>query len=70
MQNHQDLLTKNAIYHRQRLKKLWATDGDRNTEFFMQSILKRARKNRISHLQDEQGNPMVLPQEIANIFIT
>lgn len=70
MQNDEDLLTKNAIFHRQRLKKLWASDDDRNTEFFLQSIMKRARKNRISHIKDDQGNPVVLPQDIANIFIS
>lgn len=32
--NHQTLFTKDVAYHRQRVKKLWATDGDRNTQFF------------------------------------
>lgn len=38
--NHQQLLTKDAEYHCQRIKKLWATDGDRNTQFFQHAILK------------------------------
>ncbi|GJN38401.1 hypothetical protein PR202_gb27437 [Eleusine coracana subsp. coracana] len=68
-QNHEALLTKDAIFHRQRVRKLWATDGDRNTQFFQQAILKRDKKNIITHILDAQGNSVVTSQDIANIFI-
>lgn len=37
---HQTLLQKNSEYHRQRYKKQWVRKGDRNTDFFHQTILK------------------------------
>lgn len=64
---HQQLLQKNSEYHRQRYKQHWVRKGDRNTEFFHQAIVKRCRKNRISFIQDHQGNPKVLPQDIAAV---
>ncbi|GJM87851.1 hypothetical protein PR202_ga03846 [Eleusine coracana subsp. coracana] len=38
------------------------------TQFFQHAILKRARKNRITHILDTQGNSVVTPQDIATIF--
>lgn len=57
---HQTLLAKHESFHRQRYKKNWAIEGDRNTSFFHHSILKSARRNCISHLQ----NPMELYQQL------
>lgn len=44
-----DLLAKNEEYHIQGAKKQWAI-SNRNTTFFHHSIIKRNRKNRITHL--------------------
>ena len=41
---HQDLIAKEEQYHSQRAKKKWATQGDRNTDFFYKAIVKRNRK--------------------------
>lgn len=67
--NHQTLLTKDAEYHRQRFKKTWATKGDRNTKFFQQAILKRARKNIIMFLHKDDGTTVITPQDIAGTFM-
>ncbi|GJN25112.1 hypothetical protein PR202_gb12899 [Eleusine coracana subsp. coracana] len=66
--NHNMLLTRDAEYHRQRFKKTWATQGDRNTNFFQQAILKRTRKNRITFLLHEDGTTVAAPEDIAAIF--
>lgn len=52
---HEMLLAKEEAYHRQRYKKSWSVKGDRNTSFFHQSIIKRARRNTITHLQNPDG---------------
>ncbi|GJN40320.1 hypothetical protein PR202_gb29523 [Eleusine coracana subsp. coracana] len=67
-QNHHDLLTKDAEYHRQRVKKLWATKGDRNTIFSSMQSSKELVTIKIAFLIDEHGNSVASPQEIANIF--
>ncbi|CAO2193553.1 unnamed protein product, partial [Urochloa humidicola] len=66
---HHHLLQKNAEYHQQRVKKAWVCKGDRNTDFFHQAIAKRTRKNRISFIQDNQGNTTANSQEIATVFV-
>ncbi|CAN6282264.1 unnamed protein product [Urochloa humidicola] len=68
IQQHQNLLEKEAEYHRQRYKKIWTSEGDRNTHFFQQAILKRARRNRIVYLTDEQGHPLTTHEQIAARF--
>lgn len=44
---HHNILEKQAIFHRQRYKKMWSVDGYRNTHFFQQAIVKRARRNEL-----------------------
>lgn len=68
IQQHQVILDKQAEFHKQRYKKLWVTEGDRNTHFFQQSILKRARRNRILFLTDKLGNPLTTQDQIASCF--
>lgn len=62
------ILDKEAEFHKQRYKKFWVTDGDRNTKFFQQAIIKRARRNRILFLTDELGNPLTTHDQIATCF--
>ncbi|CAN6173732.1 unnamed protein product [Urochloa humidicola] len=62
-------MQRNAEYHRQRVKKIWVRKGDRNTDFFHQAILKRTRKNRISSIQDTQGNTTADAHQIGTVFI-
>jgi hypothetical protein len=41
---HQNILAKQEIFHRQRYKKVWAIKGDRNTNFFTTLLLKELDK--------------------------
>jgi hypothetical protein len=61
-QQHQHL---QEIYHIQRAKKRWAIKGDRNTDFFHLSIIKRNRKNTISFLTNPDGTHSTTPDQIA-----
>jgi len=58
IQQHHNILEKQEEFHKQRFKKLWTLEGDRNTHFFQQAILKRARRNRIVYLTNDQGQPL------------
>jgi hypothetical protein len=62
---HHEILAKNDAYHRQRYKKNWPTAGDRNTSFFHHSIIKRARRNIITHLQRPDGSYATTQQQLA-----
>jgi hypothetical protein len=62
---HQDLMAKEETYHVQRIKKTWAVAGDRNTEFFHRAIIKRNRKNKITHLQNPDGSHSTTPTQLA-----
>jgi hypothetical protein len=46
-------------------KKRWAIKGDRNTDFFHLSIIKRNRKNTISFLTNPDGTHSTTPDQIA-----
>jgi hypothetical protein len=59
------LLAKEEAYHRQRYKKSWSVKGDRNTSFFHQSIIKRARRNTITHLQNPDGTFSTTQEQLA-----
>lgn len=67
-QSHLEITTKLATFHKQRVKKTWAIEGDRNTSFFHQAIMKRNRENRITQIQDNHGNLIKEPQDIAQVF--
>jgi hypothetical protein len=62
-------MTKLNEFYKQRAKKHWATQGDRNTTFFHQAVTKRKRRNRIMSIKNTQGQDMFDPQEIAEEFI-
>lgn len=62
------ILDRQAEFHKQRYKKSWVTEGDRNAHFFQQAILKRARRNRILFLADEFGNPLTTQDQIDTCF--
>jgi len=51
----EELLHKEEILWRQRARALWLKEGDRNTSFFHRKASWRAKKNRISSLQDNNG---------------
>jgi hypothetical protein len=43
--------------------------ADRNTEFFHQAIIKRHRKNTISHLRNPDGSHSTTPAQLSNTLI-
>lgn len=48
----------------------WLSLGDKNTSFFHKSAIIRRRKNKINHLQLENGTWSLNPQEIGNHIIS
>jgi hypothetical protein len=69
-QQHHHLQNREEVYHIQRAKKRWAVKGDRNTDFFHLSIIKRNRKNTISFLTNPDGTPSTTPDQIAATLTT
>jgi hypothetical protein len=66
---YEENMTKLTEFYRQRAKKHWATQGDRNTSFFHNAVLKRKRRNRIVSIKDARGNNLFDPEDIANEFV-
>lgn len=56
-------------FYKQRAKKHWATNGDRNTTYFHHVVLKRRRKNIIVSIKDDNNTIQVDQQAIANTSI-
>jgi hypothetical protein len=66
---YEENLTKLTEFYRQRAKKHWATQGDRNTSFFHNAVQKRKRRNRIVSIKDTHGKNIYDPSDIANEFV-
>ena len=66
---HACIQNKISEYYRQRCKKRWVTQGDRNTSFFHNSVIKRRRKNRISSIKNLDGSSATTNDQIAKCFI-
>jgi hypothetical protein len=66
---YEENMTKLTEYYRQRAKKHWATQGDRNTTFFHNAVQKRRRRNRIVSIRNTHGNDLHDPNDIANEFV-
>jgi hypothetical protein len=65
LEKHQNLMAKEGTYHIQRVKKRWAVVGDKTTSFFHHSIVKRNRKNHITHLTNPDGTQSTTPDQLA-----
>jgi hypothetical protein len=65
---YEENLTKLTEFYRQRAKKHWATQGDRNTSFFHNAVQKLKRQNRIVSIKDTHGNNLFDPDDIAKEF--
>jgi hypothetical protein len=63
-------LIKLTEYYRQRAKKHWATQGDRNTSYFHNAVRKRRCRNRIISIKDNFGNNLFDPDDIAKEFVS
>jgi hypothetical protein len=66
---YEENLTKLTEFYRQRAKKHWATQGDRNTSFFHNAVQKRKRRNRIVSIKDTHGKNIYDPSDIAKEFV-
>jgi hypothetical protein len=51
----QELLYKEEMLWLQRSRIAWLKEGDRNTHFFHQKAIWRARRNKIKKLRDDEG---------------
>ena len=69
MDNYEKNMTKLIEFYSQRAKKHWARDGDRNTTFFHQAVLKRRRWNTILSIKDENNVTHFKPESIAQTFV-
>jgi hypothetical protein len=67
---HHQLLVKDEEFHHQRAKKNWALQGDRNTSYFHQAIVKRTRKNRITYLINPDGSESTTQEQLSQTLIT
>jgi hypothetical protein len=64
---HENILAKEEAFHRQRYKQNWCAFGDRNTKFFHQAIIKRARRNTITHFLNPDGSYATTQSQLANV---
>jgi hypothetical protein len=46
------------ILWRQKSRVQWLKEGEKNTKFFHRAMVHRRHINRITHLEDGQGNPI------------
>ena len=62
-----DILKQKEEFWSVKFRYNWLIQGDRNTKFFHISTLIRRKRNRISSLQDNQGNWVHDEQEVAKL---
>ena len=62
-----DILKQKEEFWSVKSRYNWLIQGDRNTKFFHISTLIRRKSNRISSLQDNQGNWVHDEQEVAKL---
>ena len=66
------LLYQEEMLWLQRSRILWLKEGDRNTKFFHNKAVWRARKNKIRELHDEDGeaqsDPVVMGNMVSEYF--
>ena len=64
-----EILFREEIMWKQRLRALWIKSGDRNTKFFHATANQRHRKNRIERLRDGDGRWKDEPEDVENIIL-
>lgn len=62
-------MTKLTEFYSQRAKKHWAKDGDRNTTYLHQVVLKSRGKNTIVHVKVENNVTHFNPEKISQMFV-
>jgi hypothetical protein len=63
----QELLYKEEMLWLQRSRIAWLKEGDRNTRFFHQKAVWRARRNKIKKLRDDAGNWNDVPSDMERM---
>jgi hypothetical protein len=66
---YEQTMTKLTDSYMQRAKKHWIKDGDRNTSFFHNAVVKRRRRNTIVSVKDKNNVMQYMPDKISNTFI-
>lgn len=64
----ESLLDKEECMWKQRSKVQWLAEGDRNTRFFHSQATRRAKRNAILGLRDQNGVWCENPQEMGSII--
>ncbi|KAK1621216.1 hypothetical protein QYE76_026733 [Lolium multiflorum] len=65
-----ELLYKEELLWLQRSRITWLKEGDRNTKFFHQKAVWRARRNKIKRLKDNEGVWKDTPTEMERMALT
>ncbi|KAK1678041.1 hypothetical protein QYE76_038889 [Lolium multiflorum] len=63
----QEMLYREELLWLQRSRISWLKEGDRNTRFFHQKAVWRARKNKIKKLKDDDGNWQSTPFDMERM---
>ena len=66
-----DIITKEETFWRQRSRKVFIKEGDRNTKFFHVTTLKHRMANRISRLKTVEGttdDEVIIQRKAVNFF--
>jgi hypothetical protein len=66
----QELLYKEEMLWLQRSRVSWLKEGDRNTRFFHQKAVWRARKNKVKKLKDDDGVWKEVPTDMERMATT
>jgi hypothetical protein len=65
-----ELLYKEEMLWLQRSCIDWLREGDRNTKFFHQKAVWRARRNKITKLRDSDGVTQTVPTEMQRMAVS
>ncbi|GLT53570.1 hypothetical protein SLA2020_268330 [Shorea laevis] len=63
------LLAMEDLQWKQRAKRNWYREGDRNTRYFHAWANHRRKVNQIGQIRDDQGAEWVQPEEISRAFL-
>ena len=65
----EDILTKEEIFWRQKLRERWLSEGDRNTKFFHNSTLHNRAMSKILSIKNHKGILIDKPNENLEIMV-
>lgn len=65
LHKYEDILAKEEIFWKQKSRKNWLSDGDKNTKFFHNNTKQRIIVNRILGIKGDRGNLIEDPKGVA-----